>query len=149
VRRRRDRRDRGLRGELVPPGVPLRRSRAEQFDDLVLDAVEHLEQRWAEQLHGVEFAVEEVPPPPGADLELIDLLDDPVPLGRIVPGTAGRHGQPPRVVVHRRPVEARASDKADLADLVLDVVIHQLADLLGVDPAVIDPEGHGDPDDED
>ena len=40
--RRRDRHGRGLRGRLVPPGVPLYRSRAEQFDDLVLEAVARL-----------------------------------------------------------------------------------------------------------
>ena len=46
-RSRRDRHGRGLRGRLVPDSVPLARSRAEQFDDLVLDAVEDIERRWA------------------------------------------------------------------------------------------------------
>ena len=36
---RRDRHGRGLRGRLVPAEVPLARSRAEQFDDLVRDVV--------------------------------------------------------------------------------------------------------------
>ena len=58
---RRDRHGRGLRGRLVPAGVPLARSRAEQFDDLVLDAVEDIERRWERELAGVEFAVEDVP----------------------------------------------------------------------------------------
>jgi hypothetical protein len=61
---RRDRRGRGLRGVLVPAEVPLSRSRAEQFDDMVLDAVEHLEDRWASKLESVEFAVEDVPAVP-------------------------------------------------------------------------------------
>src|SRR3712207_8198549 len=60
-RPRRDRHGRGLRGRLVPAEVPLARSRAEQFDDLVLDAVEDLERRWERELAGVEFAVEDVP----------------------------------------------------------------------------------------
>src|SRR3954465_5702275 len=60
-RARRDRHGRGLRGRLVPPSVPLSRSRAGQFDDLVLDAVEDLERRWEKELAGVEFAVEDVP----------------------------------------------------------------------------------------
>jgi hypothetical protein len=38
------------------------RSRAERFDDLVLDAVERLEKQWAAELADVEFAVEDVPP---------------------------------------------------------------------------------------
>ncbi len=66
---RRDRHGRGLRGRLVPAEVPLARSRAEEFDYLVLDAVE------------------------------------------------------------------------DLADLVRDVVVDQIATLLGRDPEEIDPTG--------
>src|SRR5262249_27798482 len=57
-----DRPGRGLRGRLVPASVPLARTRAEIFDDLVLDTVESLEQRYSRELSGVEFAVEEVPP---------------------------------------------------------------------------------------
>lgn len=135
--RRRDRRDRGLRGELVPPGVPLRRSRSERFDDLVLDAVEHLEQRWSAELDGVEFAVEDVPPVPDGDDPAAEL----VPLARYIPAGPGR-ASAPRIVLHRRPIEARAADLADLADLVLDAVIHEVARMLNVGPEVIDPEGH-------
>src|SRR5690606_20746780 len=36
----RDRHGRGMRGRLVPASVPLARTRAEIFDDLVLDTVE-------------------------------------------------------------------------------------------------------------
>jgi predicted Zn-dependent protease with MMP-like domain len=49
-------------------------------------------------------------------------------------------------VLYRRPLELRALDQDDLAELVLDVLIHEVADLLGVGPEVIDPEGHGDVD---
>ena len=74
--RRRDRHGRGLRGRLVPPGVPLYRSRAQQFDDLVLEAVARLEPRWEAELSDVEFAVQEVPDGDTAD-------EDGVPLARI------------------------------------------------------------------
>src|SRR6476661_9998977 len=89
-RSRRDRHGRGLRGRLVPVGVPLARSRAEQFDDLVLDAVEELERRWERELAGVEFAVEDVPwvehtSPDDVVLDA-DVLDDgSVPLARVLP----------------------------------------------------------------
>lgn len=129
---RRDRHGRGARGPLAPAAVPLRRSRAEQFDDLVLDAVEDLEQRWATELRGVEFAVEEVPPEqPGDDAD--------VPLARVVPSLPG---EPARVVVYRRPLEMRAHDRDDLAGLVHDVVVEQVADLLEMDPEAVDP-GYG------
>lgn len=49
-------------------------------------------------------------------------------------------------MLYRRPLELRALDPDDLAELVLDVLIHDVADLLGVGPEVIDPEGHGDSD---
>jgi len=129
----RDRHGRGLRGRLVPANVPLARTRAELFDELVLDTVESLEQRYARELAGVEFAVEDVPP----DLNVYDsdvLEDGEVPLARLLPGRPGRAGMPPRIVLYRRPLEYRAMDREDLADLVHDVIIEQVANLLGVDP---------------
>ncbi|TQS46459.1 metallopeptidase family protein [Cryptosporangium phraense] len=140
---RRDRRGRGMRGRLVPATVPLSRSRAQIFDDLVLDAVEHLEPRWATQLRDVEFAVEDVPPElPSYDSDVLE--DGNVPLARLLPGRDGGRGRstPPRIVVYRRPLEARAYDRDDLADLVHDVVVEQVANLLGLDPDDVDPPGH-------
>jgi predicted Zn-dependent protease with MMP-like domain len=137
--RRRDRRGRGLRGRLVPPGVPLYRTRAQQFDDMVLDAVARLEPRWEKELAGVEFAVQEVP---DAD----ELADDsvPLPLARVVPGSPdarnpARPATPSRIVVYRRPLMARAEDDDELSDLVFDVVVEEFAQVLGLDPETIDP----------
>ena len=128
--KRRDRHGRGLRGPLLPSSLPAARTRAERFDDLVLDAVDLLERRWAQELAGVEFAVEDVPPSDPAPWE-----DDAVPLGRLFPadGTS-----PARVVVYRRPVETRA-DEEDLDDLVAEVVIQQVAHLLELPPDDVDP----------
>ncbi len=140
-----------MRGPLVPPvvtvgqvsvRVPASQTRGERFDDLVLDAVEHLEERWGSQLEQVEFAVEDVPPltamqPYDADVVLDETSGGAVPLGRLLPGGADR---PPRVVVYRRPLEARAADRVDLAELVHDVVVDQVARLLNLDPDDVDPE---------
>jgi len=131
--RRRDRHGRGLRGRLVPATVPLARTKAEIFDDLVLDTVETLEHRFAKELAGVEFAVEDVPP----ELNVYDtdvLEDGEVPLARLLPGRPGRQDMAPRIVLYRRPLEFRAMDRDDLADLVHDVIIEQVANLLGLDP---------------
>jgi len=130
--RRRDRRGRGPRGPLMPTTMPAYRTRAERFDDLVLDAVERLERGWAKQLDGTEFAVEDVPPSNPAPWERGG-----VPLGRYFPADAGL---PARIVVYRRPVESRASDPLDLADLVRDVVVEQVAHMLGRSPEDVDPE---------
>jgi predicted Zn-dependent protease with MMP-like domain len=111
--------------------VPAWRSRAERFDDVVLDSVERLERRWKRQLDGVEFAVEDVPPSDPAPWEHGE-----VPLGRFFP-PQGRLS--PRVVVYRRPVESRADDESDLAALVHEVVVEQVAHLLGLSPEQVDP----------
>ena len=218
--RRRDRHGRGLRGVLAPPGVPLHRSRAERFDDLVLQAVARLEPRWEAHLAGVEFAVEEIPPAdeltpgpvplarlePGSlrdpgwpgqdDLALWDELSGPgEPAGRAGPAGAGEPGsggergtsgepgassepggagepggsglggagepggpgdgaagmapgggteagaapRPPRIVVYRRPLMARADGDEDLGELVFEVVVEEFARLLGMDPEDVDP----------
>jgi len=118
----------------VPASVPLARTRAEIFDDLVLDTVESLERRYSQELAGVEFAVEEVPP----DLNVYDtdvLEDGEVPLARLLPGgLPGQPDMPARIVLYRRPLEFRAMDRDDLADLVHDVIVEQVANLLGLDP---------------
>ena len=133
--RRRDRHGRGLRGVLAPPDVPLHRTRAEGFDDLVLQAVARLEPRWEAHLAGVEFAVEEIPP-------AADAAAGPVPLARLEPGSpasADAVSRPPRIVVYRRPLMARADDDDDLGELVFEVVIEEFARLLGVNPEDVDP----------
>jgi predicted Zn-dependent protease with MMP-like domain len=111
--------------------VPAWRSRAARFDDLVLDAVEVLEQRWSGELEGVEFAVEDVPPSDPAPWEHGE-----VPLGRFFPAQGEL---PPRVVVYRRPVETRAAEPREVAALTHDVVVEQVAHLLGLSPEQVDP----------
>jgi predicted Zn-dependent protease with MMP-like domain len=139
--RRRDRHGRGLRGRLVPPGVPLYRSRAQQFDDLILEAVARLEPRWESELSDVEFAVQEVP-----DFDTLD--EEGVPLARIVRGSPdtsdpANPATGPRIVLFRRPLLARAEDEDELSELVFDVVVEEFAEILGVDPEIVDP-GYGD-----
>ena len=123
--------------------MPLYRTRSQQFDDMVLDAVARLESRWEAELAGVEFAVQEVP-------EAEELVDDsmPLPLARTVPGTpeAGdpaRPATPARIVVYRRPLMARSDNDAELSDLVFDVVVEEFAGFLGLDPDSVDPGYRG------
>ena len=61
--------------------------------------------------------------------------DDSVPLARLLPAATDNRA---RIVLYRRPLEARAKDGADLADLVHDVLVEQVANYLGLDPDVID-----------
>jgi Zincin-like metallopeptidase len=127
---------------LAPPGVPLHRSRSQRFDELILEAVARLEPRWEAQLSGIEFAVEEIPraAPPGSATEAVPLarLDAGLPAG---PGGAGT--RPPRIVVYRRPLAARADSEDELGELIFEVVVEEFARLMGIDPDEVDP-GYGD-----
>lgn len=106
-------------------------TRRERFDDLVLDAADRLRPHLGSRYADLELAVEDVPPTDPAPWE-----EQVPPLGRLLRGTPAR---PHRVVVYRRPVEARAHDEQDLADLVREVVTEQVAALLGVPPEELDP----------
>ncbi len=132
---RRDRHGRGLRSPLLPAELPAARSRAAQFDQVVLGAVAAVERRWGDQLSDVEFAVDEVPSvdpdelTPGPEI----VLDGGVPLARWLPAGVDRAGRPTRarVVVYRRPLEIRAADAGDLEDLVEEVLVEQVSAVLG------------------
>jgi hypothetical protein len=127
-----------MRGPVAPPQVPLSASRAEVFADLVQDSVERLERRWP-QLAEIDFLVLEVPQPDSAHGDLTGFSDDAVPLGGTIPAGNGR---PARVVIYRRPVEIRTKSRDERAVLVHEVVVEQVAELLGLTPETVDP-GYG------
>lgn len=123
--------------------MPLYRSRSQQFDDIVLEAVARLEPRWETELADVEFAVQEVP-----DADISGEEEEGVPLARIVRGSPDTSDPEhpatgPRIVLFRRPLLARADDEDELSELIFDVVVEEFAEILGVDPETIDP-GYGD-----
>jgi len=121
----RDRRDRGLRGPLAWPRVPAMMPRRQRFDEAVLDAVSAFERRLGSSLPDLEIAVEEVPPSDPAPTERT------VSLGRLFPHEGTDRA---RMVIYRRPVEARGSSSAEVAAIVHEVVVDQLSTMLGVDP---------------
>jgi predicted Zn-dependent protease with MMP-like domain len=126
-----------MRGPAVlprTPGTPELRTRRERFDELVLDVVTELDERWQEHLGLVEYAVEDAPPIPD------DWDTDRVPLASLVRGSGTT---PTRLVVFRRPIEHRSAGREDLERLVLCVVVEQLAELLGIDPDQVDPRYPG------
>ncbi|HOF62666.1 MAG TPA: metallopeptidase family protein [Dermatophilaceae bacterium] len=107
------------------------RSRADDFDDLVIDAATRIERRWKGAFPQFELAVEDVPPSDPAPWEVAE-----VPLGRLF----AAHGRASaRIVIYRRPITTRAHGDADLAALIAEVVTEQIAALLGVQPSDLDP----------
>ena len=117
-----------LPGPLTTAGSPRRPTRRDRFDTQVLEVVEALEERWADDLGRMELAVEEAPVlPEGWD-------ETTVPLASVV-----RRGEDVRLVVFRRPIELRATTPEDLSALILTVVVEQVAELLGKAPHEVDP----------
>ena len=128
---------------LYPSGSPASRTRAERFDALVLEALEPIEERWSAELADLDVAVDDVPEVPAGTRSAADddavLGDGVVPLARLVPAGMDRRGAVTRarIVLYRRPLEARALDGEDLADLLHDVLVEQVAGYLNVEPDTI------------
>lgn len=117
----RDRRGRGIRGPLLPHSCPAYRSRREQFDIQVAEAVAHLVGHVPELVH-TPVAVMEIP-------EL------PSPSERVPLGSVDRSTMPARVVLYRAPIIQRGGSEA----LTRDVLAELAADVLARQPDQIDP----------
>ena len=65
-------------------------------------------------------------------VRLINVLID----GLLVRGSGAT---PTRLVLFRRPIEHRCETRSDLEAMILTVVVEQIAELLNVEPSVIDP----------
>ena len=129
--RRRDRRGRGRRWDLVPPHLPGYRTRRERFDDLVADTGAALAERFPRRLAHLQVLVEEVPPSDPAPWEEATVL-----LGRVIP--PGRE-HPARVIVYRRPLQTRCASEDELELLVRQVLSEQIGSLLNIAPEDVDP----------
>jgi predicted Zn-dependent protease with MMP-like domain len=118
--------------------VPAARTRSETFDALVLEALEPIERRWRVELTDLDVAVDDVPESGAARQDQI-VADRDVPLARLVPAGVDGRGLPTRarIVLYRRPLETRAKDSADLAELIGELLIEQIANYLGVDPDLV------------
>jgi predicted Zn-dependent protease with MMP-like domain len=112
--------------------VPISLTRSEKFDDVVREEVQRIAAQWQSELEGVEFAVEDVPEvEPGTTTVPLSVLR------RISVGGT----ETPRIVIFRRPVEARGGDDdGDLAKLVRELVVDEVAGLLGISPDQVDPD---------
>jgi predicted Zn-dependent protease with MMP-like domain len=101
---------------------------------LVEEAVESIPEQFRDRLANVDFVIEETPrgdEVPGGEL-LLGLYQG-VPLTERGAGYFGV--LPDRIVLFRRPIEA------DLAELVREVVIHEVAHYFGIDDDRLDELG--------
>ena len=136
-----------MRGPLLPATVPGWRSRAERFDMTVLEAYEPIERRWQDRLSAMDVAVDEIPRISPKDPDSVQwppevVADGPVALSRLIPAGVDVRGNATRarILLFRKPIERRAKDVAELAELLHEVLVAQVATFLGVEPSVIDPE---------
>ncbi len=112
----------------------------------VLEAYEPIERRWRRRLSGLDVAVDEIPRIQPRDPQAVAwppevVADGPVPLARLIPAGVDVRGASTRarIVLFRKPIERRAKDSDDLADLLHEILVAQVATYLGVEPSVIDP----------
>ncbi|MGM7669431.1 metallopeptidase family protein [Microbacterium sp. A93] len=138
---RRDRRGRGLRGPLLPPGLPRARTRNEAFTDYLDAAVSRLSEVCGPAVEQARFQATMVPEDLENRLELVrawgaDMVDDPT-------GSTRRDARGTAVItIHRRPIEARCPVPSLLPDLVYGAVVEQWAELTGLAPEAVDPDYH-------
>ena len=116
---------------------------ADRFVRLVDDALAGLPRDFHPYLEHVQVGVEDVPPadPVGAGEEILLGLYEGVPRTRRDPLHPPLH--PDRITLYRRPLEARARNRRDLAELVRHTVVHEVAHHFGIDDDRLDELGWG------
>lgn len=127
----RDRHDRGLRGTLTPPRIPITTSRADDFDSMVIAAVERIQGRFPE-LADVGIEVEEVPRGPRRDG-----TPDPIMLGMVNRPPDGEDGS---IVIFRFPIELRAKPGPAREKLVTEVCTELVAEYYGLSLVDVNPD---------
>ncbi|MGB3302576.1 metallopeptidase family protein [Gordonia sp. (in: high G+C Gram-positive bacteria)] len=144
-RRLRDRRGRGIRGQLIPASLPAYRTRADRFDAVVAESFTEIDARWHDHLTGLDVAVDDIPrilPRGDQPVQWPDdvTADGQVPLARFIPKGVDLAGNPTRaqIILFRRPLELRAHDAEELPEILREVLIEQVAVYLGVDEETIE-----------
>ncbi len=94
----------------------------------VLEAYEPIERRWHDRVSGLDVAVDEIPRIAPKDPDSVQwppevIADGPIALARLIPAGVDIRGNSTRarVVLFRKPIERRAKDTDELADLLHEV----------------------------
>lgn len=136
--RKRNRHGRGRRGPLLLAPLPGSRTRAERFEDLLVESAERLADRWGERVTAIDFRIMMVP--------AAKVLERARAAGTRVPwatSRSARPGRPERITLYRRPIEEACGHGPELLpEMVHMAIVEQLADLWAMDPQAIDP-GYG------
>ena len=114
----------------------------DRFERLVDDALSSLPPELLGYLDNVQLTVEDVPPadPTGGGEQVL------LGLYQGVPRTERELGAvflPDRITLFRRPLEAQARNRQELAEAVRDTVVHEIAHHFGIDDDRLDELGWG------
>jgi len=137
-----DRHARRRRRTVDPRGRPsdgYRTLDGARFERLVADALDSLPAGLQAYLDNVDVVVEDVPDVDREGGVLLGLYEG-------IPQTERAWGQaalPDRITVFRRPHELRARTKRELAELVRETVVHEIAHHFGIDDDRLDDLGWG------
>ena len=111
----------------------------------VLEAYEPIERR-QDRVSTLDVAVDEIPRMSPKDPDSVQwppevIADGPIALARLIPAGVDVRGNSTRarIVLFRKPIERRAKDTLELAELLHELLVAQVATYLGVEPSVIDP----------
>lgn len=112
-----------------------------RFERLVEDALAELPAELLSHLDDVLLTVADVPPADaagaGGDAVLLGLYQQAEPADR----GSGAAALPDRITLFRRPIETRATSKDDLAEIVRETVVYEIAHHLGIDDDGLDELG--------
>lgn len=134
--RKRNRHGRGRRGPLLLAPLPGARTRADRFEDLLIESAERLADRWGDKVTSIDFRIMVVPS--------AKVLQTAQSAGTRVPWATNRSARPQRparITLYRRSIEHACVHAPELLpELIHICIVEQLADLWAMDPQAIDPE---------
>lgn len=107
------------------------------FERLVGNELDALPRQLSEPLDNVQITVEETPADLGLDEILLGLYEGVPQTERALAGPA----LPDRITVFRRPHELRAGSAPQLAALVRETLVHEIAHHLGIEDDRLDELG--------
>lgn len=129
--RRRDRHGHGIRGPVIPNGLPAWRTRTDKFEDILALEILTYQTQLGKELAHVDYGVLDVPEVDPAPWEAGIALARFLPFERPAKITG-------RIVFYRMPILAAAA-KSEFPRMVIhDIVTEQIANVVGRPPEEID-----------
>ncbi len=117
----------------------------EDFEELVMTAVDNLPQEFAAQLDNVAIVVEDVPTRGQVRRAQVEPGNTLLGLYEGVPHTRRGHDYgmvlPDKITIFQRPIEAACLTREDVVALVRKVVIHEIAHHFGISDERLDELG--------